>query len=312
MELDELNKTDVKGTIFDIKRYAIHDGHGIRTTVFFKGCSLRCRWCHNPESLNMSSELFLRMARCVGCGQCIDICPTGAISLADDVIVTNADKCIQCCQCAEVCVPAAREIAGEIISVSDVLARVEKDIMFYETSGGGVTISGGEPLCQPDFLCGILAACKNRGISTAVDTTCYAPREVIARVSEYTDLFLCDIKHIDDKTHQRITGVSNELILENIKYLVDTGNEIIIRMPCIPGYNDSIENIDATGEFVALLKGEVIIEVLRYNEGGCEKSGRLIGAAVIEAADNSKPQDINAVAGRLKKFGLKVKVDGRV
>jgi pyruvate formate lyase activating enzyme len=182
-----------KGCVFDIKKYAIHDGPGIRTTVFFKGCPLQCQWCHNPESWRESSELGFRRGRCIRCGQCVEVCKEQAILLTEDGPVTNVDKCKLCGECADACATGAREIIGQEMTVSQVMGEVEKDIIFYDQSDGGVTFSGGEPLMQPDFLLAILNQCRAHGIHTAVDTTCYAEPEVVQKIAEKTDLFLCDL-----------------------------------------------------------------------------------------------------------------------
>lgn len=293
--------------IFDIKRYAIHDGPGIRTTVFFKGCPLHCKWCHNPESIRTRPELGFRQSRCIGCGQCIQVCPNNAISLKDGVITTVAAKCTQCCKCVDVCIPGARELIGSERDIQDIVAEIEKDVMFYDSSGGGVTISGGEPLAQPDVLCALLTECRNRGIHTTVDTTCYAKLDVVKRVRPLGDLFLCDVKHLDDEIHREITGVSNEPILSNIKWLDESGANIIIRMPFVPGYNDSESNIKALGEFVSKLRNVSLIELLLYNSGGREKAKRLVNFVDIVRAEYVEDESICAATRILESYGLEVK-----
>jgi len=293
--------------IFDIKRYAIHDGPGIRTTVFFKGCPLHCKWCHNPESIRTRPELGFRQSRCIGCGQCIQVCPNNAISVEDGVITTDAAKCTQCCKCVEVCIPAARELIGSDRDIQDIVAEIEKDVMFYDSSGGGVTISGGEPLAQPDMLCDLLTECRNRGIHTTVDTTCYAKLDVVKRVRPLGDLFLCDVKHLDDAIHREITGVPNELILSNIRWLDESGANIIIRMPFVPGYNDSESNIKALGEFVSTLSNVLFVELLLYNSGGREKAKRLVKFVDIVRAEYVEDESIRAATRILESYGLEVK-----
>ncbi|MCF7954665.1 MAG: glycyl-radical enzyme activating protein [Phycisphaerae bacterium] len=293
--------------IFDIKKYAIHDGPGIRTTVFFKGCPLHCKWCHNPESIWTRPELGFRQSRCIGCGQCIQACPNDAISFEGGVITTVAEKCTQCCKCVDACIPAARELIGSERDINDIVAEIEKDIMFYDSSGGGVTISGGEPLAQPDVLCALLDECRNRGIHTTVDTTCYAKLDVVKRVRPLGDLFLCDVKHLDDEIHRKITGVSNKPILRNIRWLDESGANIIIRMPFVPGYNDSESNIKALGEFVSTLRNVSLIELLLYNSGGREKAKRLINFVDIVRAEYAEDENVKAAAGILESYGLEVK-----
>lgn len=297
----------IAGMFFDIKRYAIHDGPGIRTTVFFKGCPLRCKWCHNPESIRSCPELGFYQNRCIGCGECLQVCPNDAISLIDGAITADSAKCTQCCECVEACIPGAREVIGYDSSASQIVAEIEKDTMFYDSSGGGVTFSGGEPMMQPDLLCSLLEQCRLRGIHTVVDTTCYAELEVVKRVEPLADLFFCDIKHLQDKMHRKITGVSNELILSNTRWLAETGADIIIRMPFVPGFNDSDSNIEELGEFVSSLPGVSRVDFLLYNSGGREKAKRLADPVDIVRANHADDDMVRAAVKILEGYGLEVK-----
>ncbi|MBN2591961.1 MAG: glycyl-radical enzyme activating protein [Sedimentisphaerales bacterium] len=301
---------ETKGLVFDIKRYAIHDGPGIRTTVFFKGCPLQCLWCHNPESWKNQVELGFRKSRCVGCGQCAEVCPREAISFVENRPVTDAQKCMLCGRCVDVCIAGAREIIGRQITVSEVMAEVERDIIFYDQSGGGVTFSGGEPLMQPDFLVVLLNQCRVMNIHTAVDTSCYAEPEIVESVAERADMFLCDIKHMDSEMHERFTGVGNDLILENIRCLSQAGKKIIIRIPIIPGFNDDPENIEATGEFTASLPVVGRIDILPFNRGGIEKSARLTGENKSMLTETPDEEQMSLIAQSLSKYVFEVNIGG--
>ena len=310
MTHSKVEETDIKGLVFDIKKYAIHDGPGIRTTVFFKGCPLECQWCHNPESRSAKAEHGFRKNRCIGCGQCVETCPEQAISIIDEKSVTDINKCNLCGRCVDICIACAREIIGQEMTVNEVMDEVEKDIIFYDESGGGVTFSGGEPLMQPEFLLILLNKCQKQGIHTAVDTSCYAESKIVEMISEKTNLFLCDIKHMDSEIHERFTGVGNNLILDNIKLLSKAGKDIIIRIPIVPGFNDDKENIDATGKFTASLSSVIRVDILPFNRGGVEKSARLANQNKYIQVETPSEEQMNSIAKDLSKFGFEVKIGG--
>lgn len=242
--------------IFDIKRYAINDGPGIRVVVFFKGCNLHCVWCHNPESISGRPEKMYSPAKCINCGTCVAVCPEKAITLTSQGINIDATLCSRCGKCAEICPTKAIEMSGKIMSVSEIMNIIEKERVFFDQSGGGVTFSGGEPLVYPRLLIELLDACGKRGIHRAVDTAGHVNTETLLEVALRTDLFLFDLKMMDAGRHKQYTGVRNELILYNLKVLAATGTQIIIRIPLVGGVNDHEKNIRQTAEFLAGLAGE--------------------------------------------------------
>jgi len=304
------SELQITGFVFDIKKYAIHDGPGSRTTVFFKGCPLQCQWCQNPESWKREPELGLRTGRCVRCGQCAEVCTRQAITFTEDQPVTDVNICNLCGECVDACMAGAREIIGQEMTVGDVMIEIEKDVVFYDQSGGGVTFSGGEPLMQPEFLLALLNQCQTQGIHTAVDTSCYAEPQIVESISKKTDLFLCDLKHMDSDIHKRFTGVENNLILDNIKHLSEAGKEIIIRIPVIPDFNDDQTNIEATGKFAASLPSVSGIDILPYNRGGTEKSARLSAGTKLMKTETPDEEKMNSIAQTLNNYGFEVKTGG--
>jgi len=264
----------MKARVFQFKRYSVHDGPGIRTTVFLKGCPLSCHWCHNPEGILSVPQMVFMASRCIGCGNCASVCPSGAIDPKDPSRICM-ERCDLCGICVEGCPAAAREIAGMDATPTEVMDLVERDIPFYGTSGGGVTFSGGEPLLQADFLEEILVECRDRGIHTAVDTSCCAPEEVFMRVSRLADLMLCDIKLVDDGEMLHYTGGDASRVLDNIRLLAGSGSAFILRMPVIPGITDTERNLQLVAEFLLGLPLMPDLQLLPYHSSWRDKYSRL-------------------------------------
>ena len=251
----------MEAMIFDIKRFAVHDGDGIRTTVFFKGCPLRCIWCHNPEGLSGKPALSFTERKCVFCGRCALVCPCHIISNGKHIF--RRENCTACGKCVPSCPADTLCVYGKKISEEELLKILLEDRDFYETSGGGITLSGGECLLQAEFCTRLLKRCKEENLRTAVDTCGFVPFESLLAVKPYTDRFLYDVKAFDEEVHTRCTGVSNRLILENLKKLDESGAEIEIRIPFVPDCNDT--EIEKIGEFLAGLSNVVGVRVLAYH-----------------------------------------------
>lgn len=298
-----------QGVIFNIQKYSIHDGPGIRTTVFLKGCPLDCWWCHNPESQKVESQLMFLPNKCIACRDCEKVCPTGAISFSNKSFDYNESKCELCEKCAEVCPSEALEFAGEKQNQEDVIREIEKDKVFYEESGGGVTFSGGEPLVQIDFLDNLLTLAKKKGLHTTIDTCGYAPWENIERIKDNVDLFLYDIKHMDNEKHKKYTGVSNELILDNLRKLAGEGKRIWVRIPIIPGINDDALNIEKMCEFILALNLRDVF-ILPYHNIAIDKYNRLDMEYKIPDIKNPDDEVMEEIAEKFKEYGLNVKIGG--
>ena len=242
--------------IFDIRRYAISDGPGIRITIFFKGCPLRCAWCHNPESQSPIVQKLYTDSKCIGAQDCIEICPEGALTLTPDGIVTDSEKCTFCGCCADACPSKAIEMSGKLYETNELLKLIENERVHIDQSGGGVTFSGGEPTMYPEFLIKMLDACGEKGLHRAVDTCGYTQTETLLEVAKYTDLFLFDLKLMDPVQHKKWTGVDNQLILKNLKFLAETGANINIRIPFIKNVNTDEHEVKKMAEFISGLPGE--------------------------------------------------------
>ena len=302
--------SELTGKIFDIKRYAIHDGPGIRTTVFLKGCPLCCPWCHNPEGLRNAPKVAYEAKRCIACGDCIDNCPEAANSMTAAGIAIDHRRCTGCGVCADQCPANAREVTEREMTPRQLLEVIEKDILFYDESGGGVTFSGGEPLLQAGFLIAALDECGRYGIHRAVDTSGYIDRSTLENVAQRTELFLYDLKLMDEKRHHQLTGVSNKTILDNLTFLYKLETEIAIRIPLIPGINDDHENMHQIGDFLTTLPKIKKICILPYHDfqkSKYKKFGMHYGAGDIVVPD---PNSLAASIKQLKDRGYQIDLRG--
>lgn len=309
------NYMSLTAPVFNIQSYSIHDGPGIRVTVFLKGCPLRCKWCANPESNLAKPQLMFYAAKCTACGRCMDVCPHGAIVPGQKngrpCALTVREKCTDCGRCAEVCPNEARELAGKEMTVRAVLDQVLKDKLFLDASGGGLTLSGGECLAHPEFTEALLFAAKEAGLHTAVESCCLAPEAVVDRAFRYLDLGLLDIKHMDSAVHRALTGAPNEPILHNIRHIYhELKKAVAIRVPVIPGCNDSAENIAATARFVREELGpEVPLHLLPYHRLG-EAKNESLGKEMdlsIEVPSDAHMEELRQL---VEGFGLCCQVGG--
>lgn len=297
--------SDESSVIFNIQRFCVHDGPGIRTTVFLKGCPLRCQWCDNPESMNPVPELGFASARCNECGKCAGACPEGAIEVDDDGIpIIDRKRCTACGECVSVCIPEALAIYGKSRTLDEVVEEARKDEGFYGLDGG-VTVSGGEPLAQPSFVTALLKRCHLAGISTAIETSGYAPQESLKQILNVTDIVMFDLKHMDSVEHRKLTGKSNERILKNARLVAGLPN-VQFRMPLIPGKNSSLENIQATAEFLREIQGaEASLELMPYHRLGKGKYEALGRIYPLENLGSLEPELIESVQKSFEKLGVR-------
>jgi len=257
--------------IFNIQKCSIHDGNGLRTLVFFKGCPLRCPWCANPESQSYEKEIMEFQARCIGCGACLTVCPQSSVKKTDDGFIIDRSICNHCFRCTDRCYAESKRVVGESYTVEALFKEIAKDKLYYSMYGGGVTFSGGEPLTQPQFLTEIAEKCVENGINVAVESCGYGNFDTFKGALPYINSMFLDIKHIDSDIHKDLTGIGNEVILENIKKITNFGIPITLRTPLIPGFNDTTKNIEGIASFISTLHNVAGYEILPYHNFGESK-----------------------------------------
>lgn len=299
---------DLEGTVFNIQRYSLHDGPGIRTIPFLKGCPLACKWCSNPESQKPQPEIMYQKSNCIHCGKCFEACRYGALSKENPYMV-DRDRCVACGACAEVCPTNALVLKGKKMTVWEVIHELQKDENIYRRSDGGITLSGGESLSQPKFTRELLRACKERGWHTAIETTGVTTKEIIESVIPFVDLALTDIKIINPSIHKNVTGVDNQIILENL-IRISNLTKTIVRIPVIPNVNDNIEAIREIAEFTKLMKNINEIHLLPYHNFG-ENKYNLLGRIYPLHGVKELPKDkINLLKQEIEKFDIACQIGG--
>lgn len=303
-----------KATIFNIQKYNTYDGPGVRTLVFFKGCPLRCKWCANPEGLQKKYQVMFKSNSCIDCGACVSVCPVGIHTISKDThkheVNQNID-CLGCGKCVEACNAKALTIVGEVKTISELLEVIEEDRTFYEVSGGGVTLGGGEVTMQPEAAISLLQACKQVGINTAIETCGYTNKETILKIAEFTDLFLYDLKQMNSDKHFELTGVRNEQILANLKELLHKRYNVQVRMPMLKGINDSEDEIRQVIEFLMTYrdyKNFKGIDLLPYHKLGVNKYMQLGMEYPIEGDPSLSDEDLDRIEGWIKKYDFPVSV----
>ncbi|HSK09521.1 MAG TPA: glycyl-radical enzyme activating protein [Vicinamibacterales bacterium] len=296
------------GTILRVARFAIHDGPGIRTTVFLKGCPLRCAWCHSPESQRPAPEFMPQPDRCLRCGACTGVCPHAVLPAALAETVAPA-ACTTCGACVEACPTGSRALVGHRTGLDDLMALLERDRIFYDESHGGVTFSGGEPLLQPGFILEAARACREAGIHVAIDTCGHADPKVVLAAAHEADLFLFDLKIVDDQAHRRFTGVSNDRILSNLERLAAVHPRVIVRFPLIPGVNADDDSVRAVGALLAALR-LTRVDVLPYHHAGRAKYHRLHRPYPLEGAEPPTPALLDRAVRLLESYRLIVRAGG--
>lgn len=296
------------GIVFNIQRYSIDDGPGVRTTVFMKGCPLACLWCSNPESQSGLPEVTYRYTSCKRCGTCVKVCPEQAVTLSNDGVHIDRVKCTVCGECVKNCLPEALQISGKRMTLDEVWKVVKKDADYYEASGGGVTASGGEILAQADFVAALLKRCREAGYHTCADTSGFGDPAALLKILEYADLVYFDLKHMDPEAHRQYMGQSNELILNNLELVVKTGVPLVIRAPLIPGYNNSDENLRAMAAKVAEIAKDSVVNLLPYHRYGANKYRMIDMTYQLEDVPELTSDELLHAKEIIESYGLKCEI----
>lgn len=298
------------GLVFNIQKYSLHDGPGIRSTVFLKGCPLCCAWCHNPESISPRPEIIVVENRCIACGECRTACPFAELVSGTGPMPARINECTRCGACIEACPTGARQMVGRTMTVGQVVAEVSKDRIFYEESKGGVTLSGGEPLVQADFTTDLVCALHSAGLHVALDTTGLGRTDHLLAAAKSANLVLYDLKAFDEERHRQLTGVPNRTILDNLRALDQVHPNIWIRLPVVPGFNDDLGELRLIAEFVSDLQNVTLVNLLPFHRSGLHKYERLGWTHALDGVEAPSPEVMEQAAALFREAGLPTKVGG--
>ncbi len=305
--MDNVTDNGARGTVFNIQFFNLHDGPGTRTLVFFKGCPLSCKWCSNPESMNRLPELGLKKSMCDGCGKCVDVCDEQALFFNHDkALSVDRQRCNACGKCVSACCNEVLTIYGKEMTAMEVFEEVNRDKIFYDGTGGGITVSGGEPLLQSHFLAAVFKLCRDAGIHTCLETTGYTSAKVCEQVLPLTDHVLFDLKHMDSGLHEKFTGKPNRQILDNAGFAAGSGIPVMFRMPLVPGFNDTPQNIGATADFIKNLGGDNVlgIELMPYHRMGMGKYESLDKHYALNDVKPSEPDYVESISKKFEELGV--------
>lgn len=301
----------VSPLVTDIQKFAVNDGPGFRTSVFLKGCPLRCAWCHNPETIHPQPDIYWKRRLCVQCGACMDACPNDAVNPPGSPHKILRDRCDGCMACVDACFYGALTVVGKHMSIEEILDDVEQDRPFYENSGGGLTLSGGEPTYHEEFACSLLAGAKQRGLHTCLDTNGFCSWKTLRQIAEHTDIVLFDLKHIDNVPHRQMTGADNAVILKNLSLLCRSKKDIWLRMPVIPGFNDSADCHIRTARFLTETAGNITrVDLLPYHNWCQDKYDWLGIDWPMEGVDSLEPSQLETTADIYREGGFHTTVGG--